>query len=90
MEALAIGLPVISTFHSGIPELIKDGETGFLVPERDVDALAERLEFLIDHPEIWRKIGQAGRRFVEENYNIDRLNDQLVNIYRGLVEGKYI
>lgn len=39
MKALARGLPVISTWHGGIPELIKEGESGFLVPERDVDAL---------------------------------------------------
>ncbi len=47
MEALSQGIPVISTCHSGIPELIRDGESGFLVPERDVDALAEKLEYLV-------------------------------------------
>lgn len=50
MEAQATGLPVISTFRSGIPEVVVDGKLGFLVPERDVDALAEKLEDLIEHP----------------------------------------
>lgn len=46
MEALAQGIPVLSTQHSGIPEVVQDGKSGFLVPERDVDALAEKLVFL--------------------------------------------
>ncbi|OQX53652.1 MAG: colanic acid biosynthesis glycosyltransferase WcaL, partial [Candidatus Cloacimonas sp. 4484_209] len=56
MEAQATGLPVISTFHSGIPEGVLDGKSGFLVPEKDVDALADRLEYLIEHPENSLKI----------------------------------
>lgn len=86
MEALATGLPVVATEHSGIPELVQDGRSGFLVPERDVEALAEKLEHLIEHPERWPKIGRAGRKFVEENYDINKLNDQLVEIYKNLIE----
>jgi len=78
MEALAQGLPVLSTYHSGIPELVQDGKSGFLVPERDVNALAEKLEHLVKHQEIWADMGRAGRAYVERYYNIDKLNDQLV------------
>lgn len=85
MEAMARGLPILSTLHSGIPELIENGVSGFLVPERDVDALAEKLEYLIDHPEIWAEIGRAGRAYVEKHYDIDKLNDRLVEIYRELL-----
>ena len=88
MEALSQGLPVLSTHHSGIPELIQDGEFGFLVPERDVDALVERLEYLIEHPELWPKMGRAGRDHVARYYDINRLNDQLVDLYRGLLNGR--
>jgi colanic acid/amylovoran biosynthesis glycosyltransferase len=88
MEALALGLPVISTQHSGIPELVQDGESGFLVPERDVDALTEKLEFLIQHQEIWPEMGRAGRDFVERYYDIGKLNDQLVNLYERLLDGE--
>ena len=70
MEAQACGLPVVSTYHSGIPEVVKDGESGFLVPEKDVDALAEKMEYLINHPELWPKMGEAGRKHIERNYNI--------------------
>ena len=57
-EAMAVGLPVISTLHSGIPELVENGVSGFLVPERDVDALTDRISYLIDHPEVWVNIGR--------------------------------
>jgi colanic acid/amylovoran biosynthesis glycosyltransferase len=85
MEAMAMGLPVLSTQHSGIPELIENGVSGFLVPERDVDALAEKLDYLINNPEVWAEIGQAARLYVEENYDINKLNDQLVEIYQQLL-----
>jgi colanic acid/amylovoran biosynthesis glycosyltransferase len=86
MEASSCGLPVLSTYHSGIPEVILDAQSGFLVPERDVDALVERLTFFIDHPEIWGKMGWTGRQHIEKNYNIFIQNDKLVGIYRDILE----
>ena len=86
MEALAQRLPVISTFHSGIPELIRDGDSGLLVPERDVDALAEKIEYLMTHAELWSEMGEAGRGYVERHYDINELNNQLVRLYQGLLE----
>ncbi|MBN2457223.1 MAG: glycosyltransferase [Sedimentisphaerales bacterium] len=86
MEAMATGLPVISTLHSGIPGLVEDGVSGFLVPERDTDALAEKLGYLIEHPDIWSRMGRSGRDQIEGNYDINKLNDKLVSIYQGLIE----
>ncbi len=80
-EAMAMGLPVIGTLHGGIPELIEDGISGFLVPERDADAIADRVCYLIEHPEIWSEMGKAGRKRVEEKYDMYKLNEQLVDIY---------
>ena len=85
MEAMAVGLPIISTRHSGIPELVQDSISGFLVPERDVDALAEKLGYLIEHPEIWPEMGRSGRAYVEASYDINKLNDRLVEIYQELL-----
>lgn len=88
-EAMAMGLPVISTLHGGIPELVEDDISGFLVPERDVDALSEKLGYLIEHPERWAEMGRAGRAFVEQHYDIHGLNDRLVQRYEQLLgEGK--
>lgn len=83
-EAMAMGLPVIGTWHGGIPELVKDGVNGFLVPERDVSALADRLAYLIQHPESWEPMGCAGRATIETQYNLTTLNDRLVAFYQGL------
>lgn len=85
LEAQAAELPVIASHVGGIPESVVDGESGFLVPERDVDALAEKLIYLIEHPEIWPEMGRAGRAYVEANYDINKLNGRLVEIYQRLL-----
>ena len=84
-EAMAMGLPVISTYHGGIPELVEEGVSGFLVPERDADTLAEKLGYLLDHPETWAEMGQSGRAFVKQHYDLHKLNDQLVTVYEQLL-----
>lgn len=85
-EAQAMGLPVLSTLHNGIPDGVLDGKSGFLVPEKDVDALAEKLQYLVEHPESWAEMGKAGRNFVEKHFDINKLNDRLVGIYQKLLE----
>jgi len=77
-EAMALGIPVVSTYHAGIPELIKNGITGFLVPEKDERALAKAIEFLIEHPEIWDRIRLNARKFVENNFERDKENKKLI------------
>lgn len=83
-EAMAMGLPVISTYHGGIPELIEDGVSGFLVPERDAAALAEKLIPLLQQPDRWAEIGRAGRAVIERQHDINTLNDRLVSLYQSL------
>ena len=85
-EAQAMGLPVVCTRHSGLPEGILDGKSGFLVPERDVDALADRLADVISRPEAWPEMGRQGRAFVENEYDLNQRNDALVELYRQLQE----
>ena len=80
MEAMAMGMPVISTHHSGIPELVDDGTSGFLVPERDPEALAVKLVQLAKHPDLWIEMGKAGRQKVEADFNIEQLNRKLAQI----------
>ena len=87
-EAMAMGLPVISTYHGGIPELVEDGVSGFLAPERDADEIAEKLRYLIDHPGDWPQMGQAGRARVEERYDMNKLNDELVTLYQQLLHSE--
>lgn len=80
-EAQACGLPILSTYHNGIPEGVLDGKSGFLVPERDVPSLTERLRYLLDHPEEWAEMGRSGRSFVESKYDQRKLNIRLEEIY---------
>lgn len=80
MEAMASGLPVVSTYHSGIPELVEDNVSGLLAPERDASALAEKLCFLIQNSEKWTNFEKAGRIRVEQEFSIDALNKKLVDI----------
>ena len=80
-------MPAVAFNHCDIPEIIQDGVSGFLVPEHDVGALAEKLTYLIEHPGLWPEMGQAGREHVEANFNIDTLNCRLVEIYRNLIWG---
>ena len=86
MEAMAMGLPVISTYHSGIPELVKDGISGFLVSEKNIDALFDVLTHLTQNSQLWTEMGKAGRNYVEQNYNISKLSQQLVNIYQEIIK----
>ncbi len=80
-EAMACGMPVIATAHVGIPELVCDGKSGFLVPERNVHALVERLELLINSPHRWTPLGLAARAAVEQKHvlreEIENLNNVL-------------
>ncbi|HXV18850.1 MAG TPA: glycosyltransferase, partial [Candidatus Omnitrophota bacterium] len=80
-EAMATGLPVVATRHGGIPELVEDGLSGFLVPERDEASIAEKIEWLADHAASWRAMGLAGRARVQRDYDIEKLNDRLVSLY---------
>jgi len=63
-----------------------DGKSGFLVPERDPGSLAERMEFLIGHPEVWPEMGAYCRAFVENHYDNNSLNDRLAALYRTVSE----
>ncbi len=85
-EAMAIGLPVVSTRHSGIPELVEHGVSGYLAPERDSETLARHLSTLLDRTEDWTEMARAGRRKVEAEFDSERLNDVLVEHYREAVQ----
>lgn len=72
LEASATGLPVISTIHAGIQDLIIDGETGFLVQEHDVKAMADKMIVLVENRELAIKLGQAGKQRIISFYSLQR------------------
>jgi glycosyltransferase involved in cell wall biosynthesis len=69
LEAMAMQLPVVSTAHSGIPEVLSDGVNGFLVPSADAKTLAEAMAKLLDQPALRREMGVRGRQFVSEKFD---------------------
>ncbi len=87
MEAMASGTPVLSTAHAGIPELVRDGETGVLVPEGDEGALSAALTALITHAERWPVLGRAARARIEAEFDVAALNLRLAELYRGVAAG---
>lgn len=86
-EAMAIGLPVVSTHHGGIPELVEDGVSGLLVPERDAGAIAAAIYTLIQQPKRWPAMGKAGHAYVKNHYDLSGLNDRLLALYEALLCG---
>ena len=81
IEAQATGLPVISSYHADIPEVVVDGKSALLAQEKDVETLAEHLEYLVEHPNLWEKMGRAGRVHVEQQYDLKAQVERLENIY---------
>jgi len=84
IEAQASGLPVVATRSGGVPSVVQDGETGYLVPEEDVEAMADRIVYLARHPEKWEAMGQAGRAHVERHFDLAKQVEKLTRLYEDI------
>jgi glycosyltransferase involved in cell wall biosynthesis len=82
MEAMAMEVPCVSTSIAGIPELIRDGLDGLLVPASDAEALAAALERLAEDPLLRRSLGLAGRKRVHDLYNLPENVSSLASVFR--------
>jgi colanic acid/amylovoran biosynthesis glycosyltransferase len=81
LEAAALGLPVVATRHSGIPEAVTDGETGLLCPESDPDALAAAMRRLLGDADLRRRLGTQARAHVTARFNLVTQTGQLEQLY---------
>ncbi|MBI4454600.1 MAG: glycosyltransferase family 4 protein [Acidobacteria bacterium] len=86
-EAMACGIPVIATEHSGGPDLIREGVDGFVVPIRDPRAIAERIEWLFMHPQEKRLMGETARQRVRE-FTWDKYGDRMAEAYQRILTEK--
>ncbi len=85
LESGACGLPVISTKHGGIPDIIIQGETGFLVDENDIDGMAEKMLLLIRNRELAISMGKRATEHIRANYNLDDSINDLEKILKSVV-----
>jgi colanic acid/amylovoran biosynthesis glycosyltransferase len=85
IEAQAMGLPVVSTLSAGIPEAVRDGETGLLVKERDPRGLAQAILRLLQDDELWLRFSLAGRRNVENHFDLTQQTGRLEKVFERLL-----
>jgi glycosyltransferase involved in cell wall biosynthesis len=85
MEAMAAGLPVVSTAVGGVPELVRDGETGLLVPSEDTGALAQAIQALVDDPARRQAMGVAARQHAVASFDIRHTVRGYEQLYEALL-----
>jgi glycosyltransferase involved in cell wall biosynthesis len=87
LEAAAAGLPIIASRAGGMPEIVRDGENGLLIPPGDVPALAKALEALLGAPQRAQRMGKRGREIVAERFSVDAMVEGNLAVYRSLLDG---
>jgi glycosyltransferase involved in cell wall biosynthesis len=90
MEYMIMGKPVVATDCGGSRELVLDGKTGFLVPSQDPAALADKIAYLLDHPDEARAMGQAGKRHIEEHFSLRTMVDKTVDVYQRAIQASNV
>jgi glycosyltransferase involved in cell wall biosynthesis len=86
LEAMAAGLPVITTAQGAIPETVLDGVTGFIVPPGDAGAILEKIQLLTRNPEIRLRMGRAARQRFLELYTAEKSNARLAQVFKDVLE----
>jgi len=84
-QAMATGLPIVATDHSGFPDQVVDGKSGAVAPEGDFAALAEKLLFLIERSDLWPALGRSGREHAEKNYDSKTLIARQLECYASVL-----
>tara|TARA_R100001369_G_scaffold87750_1_gene123529 strand:- start:5535 stop:6644 length:1110 start_codon:yes stop_codon:yes gene_type:complete len=80
LEASAAGIPVVSTFHAGIPDVIENKQTGLLCKEHDVEAMSKNMMCLLDNVDYAKTLGTAGKRNIQDHYSLERHITTLQNL----------
>jgi glycosyltransferase involved in cell wall biosynthesis len=84
LEAMAYSVPVVSTFVGGIPELVLDGESGFLLRPGDLDGMYQKIAYLVKYENLRKEMGWRGRELIRTNHNIEEIMQKLNIIYNSL------
>jgi glycosyltransferase involved in cell wall biosynthesis len=86
IEAMAAGCPVVATAVAGTPEVVIDGETGFLVNSRDPEALAQKIAKLLKDPQLRETMGEAGVKRIKEHFTLEKMVQNYETLYRNLMD----
>ena len=86
MEAMQHALPVITTFEGAIPEVVIDGVNGFLVPQQNVKALADKLEILIGNRKRGNEMGLAGKKMYEDKFTLEHFQNRMLTILQDAIK----
>ena len=89
-EALACGIPVIGTSVGGVPEIIDNGKTGYLVEPDNPVELSKRIQLLINNPEKRKIMGEKGRKIIEKRFNSKKITDNLIGVFNSITNNKKI
>ena len=84
VEAMAAGKPVVASRVGGIPDLVRQGETGYLVPPADEEALANGIKMLLDDPDKAKQMGQHGKEYSHQ-FSLETMIEKLDNLYYDLI-----
>ena len=88
LEAMACGVPIVASKIGGVPDVVKDGENGLLVPPGDSEALADAIIYLLENENLRREMGNNGRKKVED-YSWKRIAEETEKVYKGVMNGYY-
>ena len=89
LESMAYGIPIVATRVGGNPELVAEGETGFLVPVKDIRALVDRIVTLLRDKELRRRMGKEGRLRAERQFRMPDVANRYLEIYKGLLTDRF-
>jgi glycosyltransferase involved in cell wall biosynthesis len=84
LQAQAMSRAVVATTVGGIPEVVEDNVTGLLVPPRNAEVLAEKIEVLLDDPSLRSRLGEAARTSIEKHHGVDAMGERLLALYEKL------
>jgi glycosyltransferase involved in cell wall biosynthesis len=87
MEYMALGKPVIATLGGGNNEIVSDSLSGFLIPDNNIELIAEKIQFLLDSPATRNKMGEYGNHLVRTKYTIERMAKDYLELYEQALEG---
>ena len=89
LESMSYGIPIVATNVGGNPEVVAEGESGFLVPARENGPLVDRIVELLLNAELRRRMGSEGRSRVEEKFRMRDVSSRYLEIYKGLLTGRF-